>query len=141
MHIGNIDEMRMDTATLERLLTRWLPPVDRHGFRVLEIGPQAVTLEVDVPDSWLSHDLPHGIPNPIVSGPMMMGFADTALYAAIHAHYGSDVIARLHQPHVTAPGTASAGPLRADAAKHHASGKPNAARAENTASVVHTGGV
>jgi uncharacterized protein (TIGR00369 family) len=78
---------------LQRLLTRNLPAVDHRGEVVEEIGDNVIRMRLPVEDAYLSHQLPGA--SGLLSGPMTMGFADTALYACVHAFYGADVLAMI----------------------------------------------
>jgi acyl-coenzyme A thioesterase PaaI-like protein len=87
-------ERRMMTRDdLQSLLLRNLPEVDHRGEVVDEVGPDSVRLRMPVLDTYLSHDLPPGSGKNVLSGPIEMGFAETAMYACVHAVYGPMVSA------------------------------------------------
>ena len=78
-------------AALERLLRRNLPAVDHRDEIVEEVGADFVRLRLPMRHEYVGPASLDG--EGIVSGPITMGFADTALYACVHAFYGEDVVA------------------------------------------------
>jgi acyl-coenzyme A thioesterase PaaI-like protein len=83
----------MTPGDLSELLNRNLPAVDHRGEIVEEVGPDFVRLRLPIVDSYLSHDLPAGSGQVVLSGPVTIGFAETSLYACVHAFYGARVFA------------------------------------------------
>ena len=78
--------VRPDTAELAALLETSLPAADLRGVEVEEIDDQDVRLRLRF--------APHHLgPGGIFSGPALLGFADTALYAAAQATIGRGNIA------------------------------------------------
>ncbi|MCB1746466.1 MAG: PaaI family thioesterase [Gammaproteobacteria bacterium] len=77
-------------AEVESLLSEHLPAADRHGEVIEAITPGCLRMRLPMRDAFLSRDLPPGSGQAVVSAPLMMGLADTAMYAAIHAFYGRD---------------------------------------------------
>ena len=75
------------------LLKRNLPSEDHRGEIIEEIGASHLRMRLPVAPEYLSHDLPPGSGQTVLSGPIAMGFADTAMYACVHAFYGADVLA------------------------------------------------
>ena len=73
------------------LLKRNLPVEDHRGEIIEEIGAAHLRMRLPVAPEYLSHDLPPGSGQTVLSGPIAMGFADTAMYACVHAFYGADV--------------------------------------------------
>jgi acyl-coenzyme A thioesterase PaaI-like protein len=82
----------MNAAELEVLLRRELPPVDQRGEIIEEIGGAHLTMRLPVHPNYVSKDIPPGSGQMMLSAPIMMGLADTAMYAAIHAFYGATTI-------------------------------------------------
>ena len=82
-------------AELTQLLKKHLPPIDHHNEAIEEIGADFLRMRLPALDGYCSHDLPLGSGQVVLSGPMMMGFADTAMYACVHAFYGRDVFATI----------------------------------------------
>ena len=75
------------------LLKRNLPIEDQRGETIEEIGASHLRIRLPVAPDYLSYDFPPGSGQSVLSGPITMGFADTAMYACIHAFYGADVLA------------------------------------------------
>ena len=75
------------------LLKRNLPIEDQRGEVIEEIGVSHLRMRLPVVPEYLSHDLPPGSGQTVLSGPIAMGFADTAMYACVHAFYGANVLA------------------------------------------------
>jgi acyl-coenzyme A thioesterase PaaI-like protein len=83
----------MTPAELSALLIRNLPAVDHRGEIVEEISSDFVRLRLPIISDYLSHDLPPGSDQVVLSGPVTIGFAETAMYAAVHVVYGAQVLA------------------------------------------------
>lgn len=83
----------MTPEDLSALLIRNLPEVDHRGEIIEDIGVDCVRLRLPVLGTYFSHDLPAGAGQGVLSGPVTMGFAETAMYACIHACYGAHVLA------------------------------------------------
>ena len=75
------------------LLKRNLPIEDHRGEIIEAIGASHLRMRLPVAPEYLSHDLPPGSGQAVLSGPITMGFADTAMYACVHAFYGADILA------------------------------------------------
>lgn len=75
----------MTTAELARLLADRLPAIDLHGVIVEEAEDQDIRLLFPFRDEWLG-------PNGIFSGPTLLGFADTAMFAAGQASLGAESV-------------------------------------------------
>jgi len=82
----------MNVVELPALLKRNPPAVDHRGELIEGLGPDFVRLRLPVLASYLSHDLPAGSGRLVLSGPVTMGFAETAMYACVHAFYGAQVL-------------------------------------------------
>lgn len=93
------------------LLERNLPAVDHRGEIIEDVGESSLRIRLPVKPEYLTHDLPAGSGQVVMSGPVMMGFADTALYACIHAFYGSAVFAAIVSFNVSFFNVAGAGDL------------------------------
>ncbi len=85
----------LGTEQLMRLLEKNLPAVDHRNEVIEEIGESSLGMRLPVLDIYLSKDLPAGSGQVVLSGPIVVGFADTALYACIHAFYGAEVFAAI----------------------------------------------
>jgi acyl-coenzyme A thioesterase PaaI-like protein len=86
---------------LHELLERFLPRVDHRGETIEALGDGTLRMRLRVRPEYVSHDLPPGSGQDVLSGPILMGFADTALYACVHAHYGAEVLAAIVDFNVT----------------------------------------
>jgi uncharacterized protein (TIGR00369 family) len=75
----------LTTAELARLLADRLPAIDLHGVIVEEAEDQDIRLLFPFRDEWLG-------PNGIFSGPTLLGFADTAMFAAGQASLGAESV-------------------------------------------------
>ena len=100
---------------LMQLLEKNLPEVDHRNEIVEEVGQDFLRIRLLVLDSYLSRDFPAGSGQAVLSGPVMMGFADTAMYACVHAFYGHEVFAALVSLNVSFFRVAGAGNLIATA--------------------------
>ena len=104
---------RLNARELMDLLAKNLPVVDHRNEVIEEIGTDFVRMRLPVLDAYLSQDLPAGSGQVVLSAPVMMGFADTALYACVHAFYGAKVFAAIVNFNVSFFRVAGAGDLRA----------------------------
>ncbi len=75
----------LDTAQLQTMLQRRLPPRDLHGVTVEACEGSEVRLRFAFDASFIG-------PGDIFSGPTLLSFADTAVYAAAQAVYGAAVL-------------------------------------------------
>jgi uncharacterized protein (TIGR00369 family) len=85
---------RLDAAQLAALLSDTLPAIDYHGVEVEEVGDQEVRLRLPYDPAFVGA-------GGIFSGPTLLGFADTALYAAAQAATGDSVRALVSTMSVT----------------------------------------
>jgi len=104
---------RLDAAEVLALLRRNLPSVDHRGEVIEELGESHLRMRLPVVPEYLSRDLPPGSGQVVMSAPVMMGFADTALYACIHAVYGESVLAAIVSFNVSFFSVAGAGDVTA----------------------------
>lgn len=68
--------MAADQAAVARLLDAWLPEIDRHGPLVEESDGEGVRLRFPLRPEFVG-------PGRVFSGPTLLGFADTAMFAAV----------------------------------------------------------
>ena len=87
--------MHFSPATLHAFLTESLPPADLRGLEVNSVADGSVELSLSIAADQLSVDLPRGSGQTVVSGPLMLGFGDTAMYTAVHSALGPDVFAAI----------------------------------------------
>jgi len=83
----------LTASALTQLLRRNLPAVDHRGEIVEEIGADFVRLRLPIRAEYMGPADASVNGEGILSGPITMGFADTALYACVHAFYGEHVVA------------------------------------------------
>lgn len=82
---------QMTPGELTALLVRNLPQDDWHGETIEQVEPGRVRLSLALSAGHISDDLPRGSGQRVVSGPLMMGVAETAMYGAVFSAYGEDV--------------------------------------------------
>lgn len=82
----------MTESELKRVLVANLPAVDQHDEIVEDAGPDHVRLRLPFRPEHLGTDVWKHTGGVVYSGPMMMGFADTAMYACCHCALGPDVV-------------------------------------------------
>lgn len=98
---------------LTDFLQRALPVVDHRGEIIDGISADSLCMRLPSRPDYLGPELPAGSGRVVMSGPVMMGFADTALYACIHAFYGTAVAAVIVNFQVIFLSVAGGGDLRA----------------------------
>ncbi|MDI1288144.1 MAG: PaaI family thioesterase [Reyranella sp.] len=84
----------MTEDELQKLLEKTLPAADLHGLFVEECQDQDVRLRFPFDARFLG-------PGDVFSGPALLSFADTALYAAVQAAIGTAEIALTSNLNVT----------------------------------------
>lgn len=77
----------MQPRDLQTYLDRMLPEIDQQGVRVESVGEDGVRLRLAFQRSFLRHG--------VFSGPMLLGLADTAMFAAVQAAVGFELVALL----------------------------------------------
>lgn len=82
----------LSISELEDVLASTLPAVDHRGERVEEIGPGALRIRLPYQDQFSAPVVISGRQVEAFSGPVVMGFADTAMYACIMADQGRDAV-------------------------------------------------
>lgn len=79
-------EPKLTADEVNALIRRAFPLMDDRGPQVTEVGPGRVRLVRPYDDGMLR-------PGGVISGPNLMGIADTAAYALILAHVGDQLMA------------------------------------------------
>ncbi len=69
-----------------------LPTVDHHGEIVESVGPNTLRIRLPFKPEYLGTEPWQNRVGKVFSGPMVMGFADTAMYCCVMAALGTDVI-------------------------------------------------
>ncbi|HUT48501.1 MAG TPA: PaaI family thioesterase [Alphaproteobacteria bacterium] len=74
------------------LIVRNLPSVDHHGEVVEAVGGDAIRVRLPFRPEFMGDEPWQDGSGRVFSGPMVMGFADTAMYGCVIAALGEDVI-------------------------------------------------
>lgn len=77
---------------LKDVLSKNLSAIDQHYETIESVGDGEVRLRLPFRKEYLGADVWGNTGGVVYSGPMVMGFADTAMYACILAALGRDVI-------------------------------------------------
>ena len=77
---------------VEQAIIENLPPIDHHGDIVEEVGPDTLRIRLPFDQKYVGTEVWGDSAGLVYSGPMVMGFADTAMYACVMAAMGRDVI-------------------------------------------------
>ncbi len=86
---------------VEGLIIKNLPPVDHHGEAVERIGPDSIRIRLPYQPEYMGSEPWQDGAGRVFSGPMVMGFADTTMYACVMAAMGPDVIPVMANLNVT----------------------------------------
>jgi acyl-coenzyme A thioesterase PaaI-like protein len=76
----------------ERMITRNLPPIDHHDEVVEDVGINSIRVRLPFQREFMGTEPWQDGSGQVFSGPMVMGFADTAMYCCVMAAMGSNVI-------------------------------------------------
>jgi acyl-coenzyme A thioesterase PaaI-like protein len=82
----------LSESELKDILLKNLPAIDQHSEVVERVGLGEVRLRLPFRKEYLGADVWGNTGGVVYSGPIVMGFADTAMYGCIHAALGRDVI-------------------------------------------------
>jgi acyl-coenzyme A thioesterase PaaI-like protein len=82
----------LSAAEAERAIVRNLPPIDHHGERVEHVGPDSIRVRLPYKCEFMGAEPWQDGSGRVFSGPMLMGFADTAMYCCVMAAMGTEVI-------------------------------------------------
>src|SRR5579885_902867 len=75
-----------------RAITTNLPPIDHHGEIVEGVGADSIRIRLPFRPAYVGAELWQDGSGQVLSGPMVMGFADTAMYCCVLAAMGLSVI-------------------------------------------------
>ena len=100
---------------VEGLIIKNLPPVDHHGEAVERIGPDSIRVRLPYQPEYMGSEPWQDGAGRVFSGPMVMGFADTTMYACVMAAMGPDVIPVMANLNITFLRPAKASDLVAEA--------------------------
>ena len=76
----------------EQSITTNLPPIDHHGEIVESVGNDAIKVRLPYRPEFMGAEPWQDGSGRVFSGPMVMGFADTAMYCCVMAALGTGVI-------------------------------------------------
>jgi acyl-coenzyme A thioesterase PaaI-like protein len=106
---------RLSADQVERAIIRNLPPIDHHGEIVQSVGPNSIRVRLPYRQEFMGTELWQDGSGGVLSGPMVMGFADTTMYGCVLAACGSDVIPVMATFNITFLRPAKASDLIAEA--------------------------
>ena len=93
MDEGAVQEsLPLTAAQAERTITTNLPPVDHHGEIVEAVGNDSIRVRLPFKPDYVGAEPWQDGSGQVFSGPMLMGFADTAMYCCVMAAMGLNVI-------------------------------------------------
>lgn len=108
-------EPRLNAGQVEQSIIRNLPPIDHHGEIVEGVGPDSIRVRLPHRPEFMGTELWQDGSGGVFSGPMVMGFADTAMYGCALAALGADVIPVMATFNITFLRPAKAADLIAEA--------------------------
>ena len=83
----------MTPSEFRNIVFARLPPIDDHGDQIEALLPDGVVVRLPYDDSFVGSETWGGNTVKVISGPLVMGLADTAMYAACLAVAGIDTVA------------------------------------------------
>lgn len=99
----------------ERMIIKNLPPIDHHGEIVEAVGKNSIRVRLPYKSQFMGTEPWQDGSGQVFSGPMVMGFADTAMYCCVMAAMGADVIPVMANLNITFLRPARAADLIAEA--------------------------
>jgi acyl-coenzyme A thioesterase PaaI-like protein len=82
----------LNKADIKNIIATKLPAVDQHGEIVERVTEREVRIRVPFKREYVGRDAWGTDGAPVFSGPMVMGLADSAMYACVHAAVGRDCV-------------------------------------------------
>jgi acyl-coenzyme A thioesterase PaaI-like protein len=76
----------------EQLIVKNLPPIDHHGEVVEHVGQNSIRVRLPYNSQFMGTEPWQDGSGRVFSGPLVMGFADTAMYCCVMAAMGANVI-------------------------------------------------
>jgi hypothetical protein len=76
----------------ERTIITNLPPIDHHGEAVEAVGHDSIRIRLPFRSEFIGTEPWQNGSGKVFSGPIVMGFADTAMYCCVMAAMGTSVI-------------------------------------------------
>jgi acyl-coenzyme A thioesterase PaaI-like protein len=99
----------------EQMIVKNLPPIDHHGEVVEHVGQNSIRVRLPYNSDFMGTEPWRDGTGRVFSGPMVMGFADTAMYCCVMAALGADVIPVMANLNITFLRPARASDLLAEA--------------------------
>jgi acyl-coenzyme A thioesterase PaaI-like protein len=99
----------------EAMIGKNLPPIDHHGEVVEQVGKNSLRVRLPYKSEFMGAEPWQDGSGRVFSGPMVMGFADTAMYCCVMAAMGADVIPVMANLNITFLRPARAADLIAEA--------------------------
>ena len=85
-------ETALSADEARQMILKNLPTVDHHGEIVERVGGDAIRVRLPFRPEFMGTEPWRDGSGRVFSGPMVMGFADTAMYCCVMAAMGKDVI-------------------------------------------------
>lgn len=82
----------LSATEAQHLIVKNLPPIDHHQEVVEEVGTDSIRLRLPYNPRFVGTETWQDGSGHVYSGPMMMGFADTAMYCCVMSALGAEVI-------------------------------------------------
>jgi acyl-coenzyme A thioesterase PaaI-like protein len=99
----------------ERMIIKNLPPIDHHGEIVELVAKDSIRVRLPYRSEFMGAEPWQDGSGRVFSGPIVMGFADTAMYCCVMAALGPDVIPVMANLNITFLRPARASDLIAEA--------------------------
>ncbi len=112
---GAQESLPLMAEQAERTITTNLPPIDHHGEIVEAVGHDSIRVRLPFKPAYVGAEPWQDGSGQVFSGPMLMGFADTAMYCCVMAAMGLGVIPVMVNLNVSFLRPARAADLIADA--------------------------
>ena len=110
-----VDSFPLTAREAELAIATNLPPIDHHGEIVEHVGPDCIRIRLPFKSEYVGSEPWQDGSGRVFSGPMMMGFADTAMYCCVMAAMGRGVIPAMANLNITFLRPARAADLIAEA--------------------------
>lgn len=82
----------LTASEAELMIVKNLPPIDHHGEKVEHVGSNSIRIRLPYKATFMGAEPWQDGSGQVFSGPMVMGFADTAMYCCVMAALGDEVI-------------------------------------------------
>jgi acyl-coenzyme A thioesterase PaaI-like protein len=105
----------LTASEAERMIVKNLPPIDHHGEIVEHVGSNSIRVRLPYNSAFMGAEPWQDGSGQVFSGPMVMGFADTAMYCCVMAALGAEVIPVMANLNITFLRPARASDLIAEA--------------------------